>query len=84
MEYYCLDENHASGTLNSRYIGCQNPYQLQNLKILLTFQGHKNSHGQNLIFLPEQKSTCGHITSCINLTMKNDKIVLISPKAGQK
>ena len=34
MEYYCLDKNHASGTLNSRFIGCLNPYQLQNLKIL--------------------------------------------------
>ena len=26
---------------------CQNLYQLQNLKILLKFQGHKNPHGQN-------------------------------------
>ena len=47
MEYYCLDENHASGTLSSRFTGCQNPYQLQNLKIMTTFQGHKNPHEQN-------------------------------------
>ena len=34
--------------------GVKNPYQQQNLKILSTFQGHKNSYGQkfwNLIFL---------------------------------
>ena len=30
MEYYCLDKNHTSGTLSSRFIRCQNPYQLQN------------------------------------------------------
>ena len=34
MEYYCFDENHASGTLISRFTGCQNQYQLRNLKIL--------------------------------------------------
>ena len=36
--------------------------------------GEQNLQGQNLIFLPEQKSTCGHITSCINLTMKMIKL----------
>ena len=41
MDYYCLDENHASGTLSLKFIRCQNPYQQQNLKILLTFQRHK-------------------------------------------
>ena len=47
MEYYCLDENYAPGTLSLRFIGCQSPYQLQSLKILSTFQGDKNPHGQN-------------------------------------
>ena len=46
-KYYCLDENHASGTLSSRFFGCQNQYQLQNLKILSTLEGHINLHGQN-------------------------------------
>ena len=60
MEYYYLDENHASWTLNSRFIGCQNLYQLQNLKILSKFQGHKNPHGQNfwnLNFFLSEKAT---------------------------
>ena len=48
MKYYCLSENHAFGTLSSKFFKCQNPYQLQNLKILSTFQEHKNPHGQNL------------------------------------
>ena len=47
IEYCCLGENHLSGTLSSKLIRCQSPYQLQNLEILLTFQRHKNSHGQN-------------------------------------
>ena len=47
MKYYCLDENDDPGTLSSRFIGCQNLYQPQNLKILLIFQGHKNPHEQN-------------------------------------
>ena len=47
IKYYCLGENHASGTLSPKFNWCQNPCQLQNLKILLTFQGHKNLHGQN-------------------------------------
>ena len=42
MQYYSLDENHASATLNSRFIGGQNPYQLQNLNILWKFHGQKN------------------------------------------
>ena len=50
MECYCLDENHASRTLSSRFIGFQNPYQLQNLKILLTFQWHKNTGTKFLEF----------------------------------
>ena len=46
-KYYCLNANHAPGTLSWKFIRCQNPYHLQNLKILSSFQGHKNSHGQN-------------------------------------
>ena len=30
MDYYCLGKNHASETLCSKFIRCQNPYQLQN------------------------------------------------------
>ena len=48
MEYYYLGKHHASGILSSKFIGCQNLYQLQNLKILLTFQGHKHQLGQNV------------------------------------
>ena len=33
--------------LSSKFISGQNPYQLQNDKILSTFQGPKNPHGQN-------------------------------------
>ena len=88
IEYYCLGENHLSGTLSSKLIRCQSPYQLQNLEILLTFQRHKNSHGQNfwnLIFLSEKtrlyryykKKNSLEVTSSsyINLTMIVDKVV---------
>ena len=34
-------KNHASGTLNSKFIMCQKPYQLHNLKILFIFQSTK-------------------------------------------
>ena len=57
MEYYCLDQNHASGIINPKLIRCQNPYQLRNLKILSTFHGLKNPYGQNfryLIFLSKK------------------------------
>ena len=46
VECYCLGENHASGTLDLKFISCQNPYQTQNVKTLSTFQGHKNPYGQ--------------------------------------
>ena len=47
VEYYCLGKNEASDTFCSKFIRCQSPYQLQNLKTLLTLCWHKNSHGQN-------------------------------------
>ena len=85
IEYYCLNKNHALETLGSRFTGCQNPYQLQNIKILLTFQGRKNPHRQNFwnldffiskgkatLILPEQKSTCGHI---IFIHKSNNEII---------
>ena len=34
MGYYCSDKNRGSGTLSLKCIRYQNPYQLQNLKIL--------------------------------------------------
>ena len=46
-EYYRLGKNYASETVSSKFIRCQNPYQLQNLKIFSTFHEHKNPHGQN-------------------------------------
>ena len=80
-----MDRNHAPETLGSRFIGWQNPYQLQNLKRLLTFQGRKNPHRQNFwnldffiskdkatLILPEQKSTCGHI---IFIHKSNNEII---------
>ena len=57
IEYYCLSKNLASGTLRLKNIRCRNPYQLQNLKIFLKFQSHKNPPGQyfwNLILLSEK------------------------------
>ena len=47
VEYYCLGKNQASETFCSKFIRCQIPNQLQNLKILLTLWGHKNPCGQN-------------------------------------
>ena len=32
MEYYSLGKNHASGTLSSKLIRCQNPYHLPEQK----------------------------------------------------
>ena len=57
LEYRCLGKNKASETFYSKFIRCQSPYQLQNVKTLLTLWGHKNPHGQNfwnLIFLSEK------------------------------
>ena len=98
MEYYSLDENHASRTLSLRFTGGQNPYQLQNLKILSTFQGHKNPHGQNfwnLIFfsfekkkimqiLPGQKPVYGYIIF-IHKSYNEivDKLYLLAQKQGK-
>ena len=99
MEYYCLGKNHWSGTLRLKFISCQDPYQLQNLKTLSMFPGHKIPHGQsfwNLIFFftwkdkvmhisPEQKSTWGNIIFIYNSYNEIvNKIVFISLKAGQK
>ena len=99
MEYYCLDENHASRTRSSRFVRCQSPYQLQNLKILSTFQGHINPHGQNFLefdfFLCEKTWLHSYYknknqlvvtsSSYINLTMKLlIKSLFISSKIWQK
>ena len=47
---------------NSKFARCQNPYQLQTLNILLTFQEHKNPHGQNVwglnIFYLKRQGYC--------------------------
>ena len=101
MEYYCLGENRGprkSLKLSSKFFRCKNPNQLQNLKLLSTFQGHKILHGQNfciLIFLtwndkvmqisPEQKPTWGQIIF-IHKSYNGivDKIVFISLREGQK
>ena len=49
-KYYCLGKNHVSEALSSKFMRCQNPYQLQNSKILTTLQGHKNLHVQCKMF----------------------------------
>ena len=49
MEHYCLSKTDGSGTKSSKFIRSQNPYQLQNLKILLTFQGHKKPLWANFL-----------------------------------
>ena len=47
---------------NSKFARCQNPYQLQTLNILLTFQEYKNPHGQNVwglnIFYLKRQGYC--------------------------
>ena len=91
MEQYCWDKDRASEAFGARFIGCQIPYQLQNLRILSTFERHKSPHGQNFwnldLFirndkvtqiLTEQKSTCDHIIS-IHKSYK-DTIEAISGK----
>ena len=98
MKYYSLDENHNFRTLSSRYIACKNPYQLQNLKILSTFQGHKNAYGENFwnlnLFLSEktrlhryyQNKNQLEATSCsyTNRTMKlSMKLYLLAQKQGK-
>ena len=57
MEYDCLGENCGSGTLSLKFIRCQNPCQLQNLKILSRFQGHKIPYELNIwkpVFISER------------------------------
>ena len=41
MGYYCSSKDCGPVTLSLKLIRGQNPYKLQNLKILLTFQGYK-------------------------------------------
>ena len=98
MEFYCLSKNQWSGTLRLKFMGCQVPYQLQNLKTLSTFPGYKIPHGQNfwnLIFFTwkdrvmqislEQRSTWGNIIFIYNSYNEIvNKTVFISLKAGQK
>ena len=48
VEYYCLGESETSETCCAKFNQmCQSPYQVQNLKILLTLWDHKNPHRQN-------------------------------------
>ena len=57
VQYFCLNKNQVSETLYSKLIRCQNAYQLQNRKILLTLSGYKNPCGQSFLnwnFLPEK------------------------------
>ena len=72
---------HAIIKTSSKLTRCQNPYQLQNLKILLKFQGHKNPHRwivwnflcekKRLYRYYQNKNQLGVISSSyINLTMK--------------
>ena len=48
MEYYYLNENHVSWLdINFKIYWVPKSTPAANLKILLTFQGHKNLHEQN-------------------------------------
>ena len=93
VEYFCLAKNEASETFCSKFIRCQSPYQLKNLKTLLTVCGHRNLHGQNFwnlnfFYLKSQsyryyheKNQVGCISpSYINLTGK----LLIKPENSPK
>ena len=51
VEYYCLGKNQAYETFCSKFVRCQNLYQLHNQKTLLTLCGHKNLPGQNFWYL---------------------------------
>ena len=99
MEHYCFGKSHASGTFCSKFMRHQNPHQLQNLKILTKFEGHKNPHGQNFwnlnfFYLKRQrlyqfyqsKNQLGVTSSSYkNLTMKLlIKWYLWAPKQGKK
>ena len=69
MEYYCLDKNHTSGTLSSRFIRCQNPYQLQNFVHLSGAQKPTCAKYLESDFLYLERQ--GYIDiSYINFTMK--------------
>ena len=51
MEYYCLGENHASGTSSSKFIGSQNPYvPAAKSEHCFIISGDKNPQ----IFFPEE------------------------------
>ena len=93
-----MDENHASGALISMSFGCQNAHQLENLKILSIFQGHKDPHEQNfwnLIFFSSGKTRLHRYyqnknqlvvtsSSYLNLTMKLlIKSYLLAKKQGK-
>ena len=93
VEYYSLGKNQGSETFCWKFIRCQSPYQLQNLKTLLTLWGHKNPHGQNFgnlnfFYLKSQsyryyheKNQVGPTSSLyINLTLK----LLIKSKNSPK
>ena len=83
MEYYFLVEYHASGALSSKFIRCQNPYQLQNLNILLRFLGHKIPHQQNfwnLIFLSEKTRLFRYFQSKNQLRVKSSSYINITMK----
>ena len=83
MEYYCLDKNHTSRTLSSRFIGCQNPYKLQNLKVLAAFQRHRNWHGQNfwkLFFLFEKTRLCRYYKNKNQLVVTSSSYISLMMK----
>ena len=65
-----LEKNKASEIFYSKFIRCQSPYQLQNVKTLLTLWGHKNLHGQNfwnlIFFIWKVKVK--------NITMRKNKL----------
>ena len=71
MKYNCLGKNCTSGTLSLKFIRFQNPYQLQNLKILLTAQVHKIPPGQNfwnlILFCLKRQGYVDIIRTKINL-----------------
>ena len=72
---------HASGILSSKFIGYQNPYQLQNLKILSTFQRRTKTYMGRIFENPLVVTSSSYINLTMKLLIKSN--LLAPPKKGQ-
>ena len=97
MKYFCLDKNYASGTLNLRFIGFQNPCQVQNLKRFVDNSGVQKTTWAKFFrfhfFYLKRQGYIDIIRATIDLWSHIifihksyneivDKIIFINPKTG--